>query len=250
MSGFFTPDAFRMFTYWLKTRNRYVLNEHQQHFVDAFRMSLKHRELVVKENTSLWRAQRGCQEVREASCEPPADYKPEVKRVPYGENRMRPEPHKAKEGRANSKGMSVLYLADDVETALSEMRSWSGDYMTCATFRTTRDLMLIDCSRRYSEAASRWYQHGEDDVQEFVWHEIDEAFATPVSDTDDTADYTPTQYLAEIVCSESYDGLRFSSSIGKGHNFVLFGGTNVAFIDSRLYRTEKVAFEFEEVRQR
>jgi hypothetical protein len=55
-----------------------------------------------------------------------------------------------------------------------------------------------------------------------VWRDIDRAFSRPVTRCDDTADYAPTQILAELFRENGLDGVAYGSSLGKGHNIGLF----------------------------
>ena len=56
----------------------------------------------------------------------------------------KPPIRKAVPGRANPKGISYLYLASDIDTAISEIRPTFNDFITVAEFECTNDLNLID----------------------------------------------------------------------------------------------------------
>lgn len=55
-----------------------------------------------------------------------------------------PSPRNAKASRANRYGEPVLYLASDVETALSEVRAWKGAAVAIAGMRISRRLFLVN----------------------------------------------------------------------------------------------------------
>jgi hypothetical protein len=62
-----------------------------------------------------------------------------------------------------------------------------------------------------------------EDKEKAVWIDIDNAFSTPVTKSDDTADYVPTQILTEVFASEGYNAIIYKSQFGeKGYNIVLF----------------------------
>ncbi|MEX6396516.1 RES family NAD+ phosphorylase [Providencia hangzhouensis] len=52
-----------------------------------------------------------------------------------------------------------------------------------------------------------------------VWTDIDNAFSTPVTRSDDKANYAPTQILAELFRSAGYDAIAYKSHFGdEGYN--------------------------------
>jgi hypothetical protein len=94
------------------------------------------------------------------------------------------------------------------------------------------------------------YLCGEPDAAErnlAVWADIDQAFSRPVHITDDTAEYAPTQMIAEWFKCKGYDGIAYKSSLEKGHNIALF------YLDAaecygplQLYALKHVHFDFSE----
>ncbi len=55
-----------------------------------------------------------------------------------------PPKDKATGGRANPKGISYLYLANNVKTSLYEARATLFDYVTVADFRLTEDIKILN----------------------------------------------------------------------------------------------------------
>ena len=51
-----------------------------------------------------------------------------------------PPPHKTSDGRINPRGISYLYLSDDIETALIEVRPWLKQEVTVGYFEITKNL--------------------------------------------------------------------------------------------------------------
>jgi hypothetical protein len=66
--------------------------------------------------------------------------------IPFFEDRMKPLPSVAKDGRANPRGIGYLYLATTLATAGSELRPWLGASISVSQFQTNRELMLADCT--------------------------------------------------------------------------------------------------------
>lgn len=77
--------------------------------------------------------------------------------------------------------------------------------------------------------------------------QIDRAFSEPTTTGDDTADYVPTQVIAELFKNEGYDGIAYKSAFGKkGHNVVLFDPTDAELTNCTLFEAESIKFSFEQ----
>lgn len=139
---------------------------------------------------------------------------------PHGPQRMKPLFDRATEGRANPRGIPVLYLAEDADTVVAELRPWPGQYVTLALFRTVRPVRVVDCSvdtdRSYLKEPRAPLR------EKAVWGAINESFCRPVSSDDRSADYAPTQTLAELFRENGFQGLVYRSSCTPGRNVVLF----------------------------
>src|SRR5258708_1358997 len=119
--------------------------------------------------------------------------------------RMLPQSAFVSDGRVNRKGVPVLYLARDRETAVAETRPWIGQLITVAAFKLARECRLVDCSLNTKD--SIWYEKldltgnpstytsGEKEIA--VWGGIGHAFSTPIARDEPSSDYLPTQVLAE-----------------------------------------------------
>lgn len=97
------------------------------------------------------------------------------------------------------------------------------------------------------EKGSNWFYIKEPspkEREEAVWNDIDTAFSTPVTGSDDTADYVPTQIIAELFKDKGFDGLGYRSSLGDGFNIVLFDIKAAENINCFLYKIDSVDFKF------
>ena len=133
---------------------------------------------------------------------------------------------------------------------MSEVRPWIGSYMSCGYFKTTRDLKIIDCSMYHSTKNFLIYfrEPGQENRDKAVWTNIDQAFSEPVTLEDDTADYVPTQVIAELFKSEGYDGIAYKSAFGdEGYNIVLFDLDAVKIVSCQLHKVETAEFSFVEL---
>lgn len=135
-------------------------------------------------------------------------------------------PHdRAVSGRANPVGISYLYLASNIQTALSELRPHRGQTIAYADFDVPGDLNLIDLrDPRKTMSPFRFIaddipiERGDFDLFARFGREL----AEPVIPSATSIDYLPTQYLCEFIKHCDYDGVVYSSSMGEGVNLALF----------------------------
>ncbi len=204
--------------YWdfsvnVRFHERYIHTKETQEFLNTVVYTIRDRRKRIIEKTILWRAQLGHDEDK-------ANYHMPIQ---YHFDRMKPMNDKAREGRANPKGIPHLYLATDKNTAISEVRPGVGSYVSVAKFVTKKELSVIDCSNdRILYPKFYWDEPGDNIKEQHVWSDINEAFSSPVNPTEDLADYAPTQILADLFKREGYDGIVYESSLGEGKNVVLF----------------------------
>jgi hypothetical protein len=68
------------------------------------------------------------------------------------------------------------------------------------------------------------------DYSRGLWYHINEAFSLPVTNSDDKADYAPTQVLGEAFKSKHFDGIRYGSKVGDGSTIALFDPTATSVV--------------------
>jgi len=140
-----------------------------------------------------------------------------------------PPPDKRTSGRINPEGVGVLYLASDPKTTLNEARATAFDYVTIGTFENCRAVKIVNLSG--VGRTSPFLYSGE--LEEFaanrnVFREIAAEIAKPLRRTDSPLSYLPTQYIAEFIKSQNYDGVEFASTLREG-------GYNLAIFDEDLF---------------
>jgi hypothetical protein len=118
--------------------------------------------------------------------------------TPHDRDRMTPYSDKAKEGRINPKGIPCLYTATHPRVALTEMKPTIGSYLTLAEFVTVSELRIVDFASERIEIADSNEGPTDDEMNSMLWEDINDAFAEPVTSTDEVADYAPTQILGEL----------------------------------------------------
>ena len=155
------------------------------------------------------------------------------------------------EGRANTVGIPVLYLASEPGTAMSEVRPWVGSYVSLAQFKVMRDCEVVDCSMDKKQTILTFSPTGElkepdaGKREAGVWGDIGQAFSKPVTLDEPHCDYAPTQILAEVFRDYGYDGIVYNSLLDRrGRNIALFDLATAEPINCGLHETLSVVFEF------
>jgi hypothetical protein len=237
MPEFKSWESYWKFEEITKNKARYIHTPEVKEFLNNVLHTSKARTEILAQGAILWRSQLGHSMgiYQDGECHP----------IPYSSSRMIPEVSRAKEGRANPKGIPYLYLSTNRDTALAEVRPWIGSLISVAQFKTVRELRLINCvanpliSRLYFEEPSA------EEREKFVWSEIDRSFAKPIDkNSDDVADYVPTQIIAEFFKINKFDGVAYRSSLGEGYNMALFGLDMAELVNCSLFEAKGIKHEF------
>ena len=120
----------------VKYKNRFVHSPEVGEFLRNIKRTLPARECSLPINSILYRAQIGhVEEVIESQT------------ILFGHPvcRMKPIPYKCSEGRANPKGIAYLYLSNDEDTSLAELRPMPGQTLSSAKFLVKKNLKLVNC---------------------------------------------------------------------------------------------------------
>jgi len=226
-------------SYWdyersIRSDNRYIYSSDIQEFLDTVLDTSKNRWKKISKNTSLWRAQIGCQE--------PFGGHGDSAPLPF--ERMKPRDDQAVEGRANPKGIPYLYLADDKNTAMAEVRPWKGQKISLGEFRVIKKLQVVEFSRNQDEYPIFLGEPPPKEREQSVWFWMDNAFSRPTNASDDVADYAATQIIAELFKNKGADGIMYRSSLGIGHNIMLFDLKSAEIMNCAVYSLDMLHFEF------
>lgn len=196
MAHFKASTDYKQFSMLRTHTNRYIQDSHSAKFLPAVLDTAKARIIDLPKGTVLWRAQLGEADPRPYEWE--EGFAMDYSSQPHPPERMKPRRDMVTESRANPKGIPYLYLATDRDTAMAEVRPWLDADISVAEFHTMRDLKLIDCSVHDNEA---FHQLGKTDpvaIERIVWADIDIAFSNPVTESDYSVGYVPTQIIAEL----------------------------------------------------
>ena len=119
----------------------------------------------------------------------------------------------ASSGRANSEGISVLYLADSPSTAVLEVRPLIGQDVSVAKVKILDELKLFDFTRKDGFLS--------DFGNALSYMVISKAFSEPFSGK--SLDYAPTQYLCEYIKRLGFDGIKYNSAMkNDAYNIAIF----------------------------
>lgn len=218
-------------------RQRYIRSLTCEAFLTRIGRSVRGRTEVIPAGETFWRAQIG------HDWDAPGE-KGHRRRIPLQNERMKPWIDRAFEGRVNPKGISCLYLATSEYVAMSEIRPWIGTTLSLARFRTVRPLRIVDCSL-FHTLTGMAPQCGSPNSDEQLWRDIDRAFAQPLLRSDNTADYAPTQLIAEFFRLEGFEGIIYGSAFSEaGRNIALFDIHAAEQVDAVLFDVTGAKFDF------
>ena len=143
---------------------------------------------------------------------------------------------KATAGRANPLGIPYLYLCKNEETTYYEVRALYLDKLAIGSFKTTRDLNILD----FTSALSLYYAYNNSTIslseviaKQKILQLISSDLSKPLRRYDSELEYVPTQLICEYCKINGIEGICFNSSL---HN----GGVNVVLFDSSSAECVKV----------
>lgn len=160
-----------------------------------------------------------------------------------------PPKHLATSGRANPRGISYLYVAENVETAISEVRPFKSSNVYVSKAYPAKDMKFIDLTQPRQKSSP--FQLDEDNYTNYLYIiNLLESFSTelsiPVKPHKSELEYVPTQYICEYIKSlEVYDGIVYESSFSRGKNFVIFNEDSFDIREPEKYTLTDIQYDFE-----
>lgn len=240
MKEFKSYRSYRRFQRAVRRKNRYIYGSDVKDFFQTVLETCKSKIEEGKKGSILWRSQIG------HDWEPYYEGNEHIDDIPcaFEPERMKPLQNSASEGRANPKGIPYLYLSTDMNTAMAEVRPWIGSYISLAQFKLLKNVRLINCTSEDKGTMIYFKEPAPEKREIAVWKDIDNAFSMPVTSNETTADYVPTQIIAELFKNNGFDGIAYRSSLGEEHNITLFDLDAADLINCTLYEAKKVSFDF------
>lgn len=152
-------------------------------------------------------------------------------------------------GRANSEGISCLYLSNEIDTTLYEVRAILYDYVCVASFNAIKDLNIIDLSN-FSNISPFL---GSLDYTEYAinietLNKIGLDLSKPARRHDSKLDYLPTQYISDFIKKLGYDGIKYKSTLSKkGYNLTIFDPSSFKCVNTKVFEIRSIDYKYEEV---
>ena len=243
-----SPLDYYKFSFLIKDKRRDPSGSWCKNFLEYLLATCKTRTIELPERTKLWRSQLGRDKsiiyfaggsLLDASLKP------------HPQHRMKPPPGKTKEGRANSRGVSFLYLSTDRETAMAECRPWIAAYISIGMFYTIQDLKILDLSKDefvfFVIDDIEKKKNDKEFIEKAIWGEIGRAFTKPVQHSVQSADYMPTQKIADFFKSHGFNGLKYKSALGEGYNITLYNLSSAEQADCSLFDVKRIRYSFEPI---
>ena len=144
------------------------------------------------------------------------------------EDMSAPPTQRARAGRINPEGIRVLYLSNERETTIYEVRAGVYDYVCVGRFELSSDIKIVDFTMidKISPFALANSDVGIDLLQYAVNIDHLRKLADEVSRplrNESFLDYLPTQYICDLIHSVGFDGIKYKSSFKVGgFNLALF----------------------------
>ena len=172
--------------------------------------------------------------------------------LPYPIEEMGAPPKRlVSHGRANPVGIPYLYLSSDPETAISEIRPYTGETVCVADFKAA-GLRVVDL-RNPRGFVSPFLLEDADSVAQLridipFLERLGVELARPIKLSSAAIDYIPTQYLCEFIKKCGYDGVVYRSSVSDGINLALFDPTKANGGGVETYKVNRVQVDAKKTR--
>lgn len=164
-----------------------------------------------------------------------------------------PPKDKISEGRANSAGIQRLYLANDKETTIHEIRAGAFDYITIGCFELKKDITVVDLKmiNKISPVIAQL-----DAAQYYINREhlnkINDEMGKALRRSDSPLDYVPTQYIADFIQSithngeNEYAGIEYRSTLyPKGYNLAIFNQDLFKCVSVETIRIKDLKYDYD-----
>lgn len=150
-------------------------------------------------------------------------------------------------GRVNPKGIAYFYLANNVETAISEVRPEISSRVTVGKFRLKNKKRVLEFDSSASISGNICEKLNSSDISDFMGYLL-LGFNRPVFGDNKDLEYLPYQYFAEYCKRRGLDGMKYISSMNggpsKNYCYSMFNNNDFCWITSDLYHIKNVIYDF------
>ncbi|WGQ08953.1 RES family NAD+ phosphorylase [Pedobacter gandavensis] len=170
-------------------------------------------------------------------------FTPDHHYFPFREDDIGPPPvQNSNKGRMNREGFSFLYLAENTETAVAEVRPSPGDHVSIGKFVQAETLEIADFSQ---VTIDRFWMNDRDlDLFESL-HSIQRFISNPIG-TNEGYYYVLTQLVAEELLRQGINGICFISSLTGAKNYTIFKSKSFVYdpVDASVCKIDKIKTEY------
>ena len=174
-------------------------------YKDFFAKLISFKTKIIRKGKIMYRSRKGCYEILFISFGLTNNYH----YYPYSNNDISNPPIElAKSERFNRERYSYLYLANDINTALSEIRPEVEETCSVGTFKARKKLKLVDLkyNKKFEDIVLRTATKG--------WKV-----------------YYFSQFISDIAKELQFDGIWYRSVQSKGECAVIFNPENFFFVE-------------------
>jgi hypothetical protein len=142
-----------------------------------------------------------------------------------------PPPQFASDGRANPIGIPYLYLADDVNTAIAEVKPSKMARVAIVSFSAPEEqpLTIVDLRNpRSTISPFKISSVAEVRASMSFLNALGRELSVPTQPHRATRDYLASQYLCELIKVCGYAGVVYRSSLASGNNYAFFDASAYA----------------------
>lgn len=153
-------------------------------------------------------------------------------------------PPEANANRMNRQGVSVLYVASEIDTALAEIRPHPAQLLSIGGFRPSRPLRVANFDVPIAGFAAN-----DERLSTFATiSHIDTLLSTPIV-PEERHRYAVTQLLTDILIRHGFEGVTYRSSVGNGKNLCAFNPADFVYDDSTaaVRQVTQLAYEFADI---
>jgi len=164
----------------------------------------------------------------------------------YKSDKMKcPPKEDTKAGRANSNGIPLLYLSDNEETILYEVRASYLDELTIGEFKLKQNnsIKIVD----FTEDTSLFQPERVNEAikGKLLREKISQDLSKPMRRYDSDIEYIPTQFICEFIkVITGAEGIRFQSSLHpQGKNLVIFDQNLMNCVNTKLLKITSITLK-------
>ncbi len=170
-------------------------------------------------NLLLFRARIGVKRTGSHFNESFLDPFPKLRSTPFVNNEIGAPPfEKAEIGRMNRVGFSFLYLAEDVETAVVEVRPAPGDLVSIGVFKQQENIKILD----FTKLTIREFWLTDNLLDKFRDLYGIVKYVSTHFGTNGKHNYLFTQLISEELIRRGFKGIKHASSFTMKSNYVIF----------------------------